>query len=237
MKIKICHLYPDLLNTYGDIGNLLILERRASSRGIEIEVMNVSVDEPFPADTDFLFCGGGQDFEQRIALADLIALKKEALIEYFESDGAALFICGGYQLLGETLFLDGQLLDGSGIFKINTKVPHTKRMVGNIVLETHAGQVFGFENHLYKTFTGSLSPFGKVLCGFGNNGEDGTEGIRYRNVCGTYLHGPLFSKNPILCDWFLKKALFKPYGELELEPLEDKFSEKARRVIKNSVNL
>lgn len=234
MELNLCHMYPDLLNVYGDIGNILILKYRAEHRGIKTNIFNVSINEKFDPDLyDIVFFGGGQDYEQSIVSSDLKKNKKNALIHYIESNKVFLSICGGYQLLGKYYVTPkGEEIEGLNALDIYTKSGE-KRFIGNTVIynkefnETYVG----FENHSGKTYIGSLKPLGKVIVGFGNNGEDGLEGCIYKNTFCTYFHGSLLSKNPELADRLLSLALENKYGEFLLPPLDDTFELKAKEFI------
>ncbi|QGP93090.1 Cobyric acid synthase [Neomoorella glycerini] len=225
MKLRLCHLYPELLNLYGDRGNVLILRRRAEWRGIEVEVTRISLgDKLDPKDYDLFFLGGGPDQEQGVASADLVA-KGPWLKEAVEAGAALMAICGGYQLLGEYYRTStGETLPGVGLFAAYTEAGN-KRLKGNIAIQVEElgtdRPVIGFENHGGRTFLKGARPLGRVIYGDGNNGTDQTEGARYRNAIGTYLHGPLLSKNPHLADYLLRLALQRRYGEVELPPLDD----------------
>jgi len=184
MELNICHLYPDLLNVYGDTGNILILKYRAEKRGIKVNVSNISIGDKFDGKNyDIVFFGGGQDYEQSIVSKDLNDLKKLALSSYIEGGKVFISICGGYQLLGKYYTTpDGEKLKGLGILDIYTEGGNT-RFIGNTVIynEDFKETYVGFENHSGRTYIGSLKPLGKVLAGYGNNGEDGYEGCVYKN--------------------------------------------------------
>ena len=228
MELKICHMYPDVLNLYGDRGNVTCLQQRLRWRGIDSAVQRLPIGEKARlTDFDLVFIGGGQDFEQQVLLEDLHRGKDREIRAAIEDGIPFLTICGGYQMLGhyyETY--DGQRCDFIGALDLYT-VGSRQRMIGNYKFrceaESGGSLVVGFENHSGKTRLGSgVQPLGKVLAGFGNNGEDGTEGARYRNVFGTYSHGPLLPKNPALCDFILLTALQRKYGTAELLPLDDR---------------
>ena len=232
MELHICHLYPDLLNSYGDIGNVMIMQQRLEKRGIKVVLHNVSVGDPFEKEVyDIVFFGGGQDFEQAIVSKDLIENKRNDLKDYIENNKVFIAICGGYQLLGKYyMSAENQRLEGLDILNIYTdKGDH--RAINNLILKDGDRYYVGFENHSGKTYINDLKPLGHVEYGFGNNGEDHYEGCRYKNTIGTYLHGPLFSKNPELCDDLLQVALSLKYGEIKLEPLDDEFPQKAKQVL------
>ncbi|MDN5344796.1 MAG: hypothetical protein PWQ18_908 [Clostridia bacterium] len=225
MKLRLCHLYPELLNLYGDRGNVLILRRRAEWRGIAVEVTRLSLgDKLDPGVYDLYFLGGGPDQEQGVASSDLFQ-KGPWLKEAVEGGAALLAICGGYQLLGEYYRAsNGETLPGVGLWAAYTEAG-IKRLKGNIAIQVEElgleRPVIGFENHGGRTFLQGARPLGQVIYGDGNNGTDGTEGARYKSAIGTYLHGPLLSKNPHLADYLLELALRRRYGEVELAPLDD----------------
>lgn len=227
MELKICHMYPDVLNLYGDRGNVMCMTRRLRWRGMEASVTRLPIGDSLSlTGFDLVFIGGGQDFEQQVLLDDLHRGKDREIKAAIEDGIPFLTICGGYQMLGsyyETY--DGQRCDFIGALDFYT-VGAVQRMIGNYSFqcETAAGGsvVVGFENHSGKTWLGSgVEPLGKVLTGFGNNGKDGTEGVHYKNVFGTYSHGPLLPKNPAFCDHLLQTALERKYGKAELAPLDD----------------
>jgi CobQ-like glutamine amidotransferase family enzyme len=234
MEINICHLYPDLLNVYGDVGNILILKNRANSRGIDVNITNISLNDDFDPDAfDIVFFGGGQDYEQSIVSEDLKYNKKEALTRYIEEEKVMIAICGGYQLLGKYYRApNGEKLDGLGVLNIYTD-GGDNRFIGNTVIynEEFNETYVGFENHSGRTYINGLTPLGKCLLGNGNNGQDGNEGCIYKNTFCTYFHGSLLSKNPELADRLLKIALNKKYSDVELIPLDDEFEIKAKEAI------
>ncbi|MCY6355081.1 type 1 glutamine amidotransferase [Clostridium sp. ZS2-4] len=234
MELNICHMYPDLLNVYGDVGNLLILKYRSENRGIKTNIFNVSINDDFDSSKyDIVFFGGGQDYEQSIVSKDLMKNKKVEIKKYIESNKVFLSICGGYQLLGKYYVTpSGEELEGLSALDIYTKSGN-KRLIGNTIIynkefnETYVG----FENHSGKTYIGNLKPLGKVLAGYGNNGEDGYEGCIYKNTYCTYFHGSLLSKNPELADRLLLSALKNKYGKFILPPLDDTYELKAKEFI------
>lgn len=237
MELNICHLYPDLLNVYGDIGNILILKSRAEQRNINVNVSNISLNDEFLSDKyDIVFFGGGQDYEQSIVSTDLINTKKAELSKYINNGKVFLTICGGYQLLGKYYTTpEGEKLEGLGILDIYTDGGDT-RFIGNTVINNEAtGETYvGFENHSGRTYINNLKPLGKVIKGYGNNGSDGYEGCIYKNTYGTYFHGSFLSKNPEFADRLIKTALENKYGhEINLEPLNDEFELKAKEFIIN----
>lgn len=248
MKIVIGYLYGDLMNIYGDTGNIICLKKRCEWRGIKVEIKNISLpDNIKPRGFDIYFFGGGQDQAQNEVARDLgkggkgVGIKKEV-----ERGIPLLAICGGYQLLGKYYQpFEGRRLDGVGIFPAYTVANHD-RMIGNIVIKSNFQDfpfqdqkhptshltnsiLVGFENHSGKTYLEKgAEPLGKVIKGFGNNGEDKLEGCIYKNAIGCYMHGSLLPKNPLLADWLIKKALEVKYGkEIELKPLDDELENKA----------
>ena len=236
MELNICHLYPDLLNVYGDIGNILILKQRAEKRGIKVNVSNISINDEFKAqDFDIVFFGGGQDYEQSIVSTDLVENKKEEIQKYIEENKVFLSICGGYQLLGKTYATaTGEVLEGLGILDIHTKASKD-RLIGNCIIYNEAFDetYVGFENHSGKTYIGDLTPLGIVKHGYGNNGEDKGEGCIYKNTFCTYFHGSLLSRNPELSDRLLSLALNNKYDEVTLAPLDDSMELNAKKHILN----
>ncbi len=236
MELNLCHLYPDLLNVYGDVGNLLILKYRAEARGITVNMSNISMGDTFIKENhDIVLWGGGQDFEQSIVSTDLVGEKVDSLKDYIEDGKVLIAICGGYQLLGKYYTMaNGEKIDGLDILDVYTEAGDT-RFIGNTVIhnEEFNETYVGFENHSGRTYLGKeLKPIGKVLAGYGNNGEDGTEGCIYKNTFATYFHGSLLSKNPELADRFIKLALEKKYNkEINLEPLDDSIELKAKEFI------
>ena len=224
MKIKIMHLYPDLLNLYGDRGNIECLRRRLLWRGIDAEVVSYTCDDKgFDiSDVDIIFLGGGSDREQKIVCSRLLEHKAE-LSAFVENGGSLVAVCGGYQLLGKYYKLEDETIEGLDILNIYTE-QGKKRLIGNIVLEADfiAQKIVGFENHGGRTYIGSHKPLGRVVCGYGNAEDAGAEGVVYKNVVATYLHGPLLPKNPQLCDYILKNAIKHKYPEFtDLEPIDD----------------
>ncbi len=233
MELKICHLYPDVLNLYGDRGNILCMEKRLQWRGIEVRTTGLSIGQPLKAsDYDLFFIGGGQDFEQEVLLADLAAGKTQEIKAAIADGKTFLAICGGYQMLGSYYKTwDGQQCDFTGALDLYTEGSRD-RMIGNysFTCDELGVTVVGFENHSGKTWLGStVKPMGTVLSGFGNNGQDHTEGARYQNVFATYSHGCLLPKNPVLCDHILKTALAYKYGQADLVPLDDTLEQNAHQ--------
>lgn len=231
MKLTICWLYGSTMNIYGDRGNVLALAQRCRWRGIEAEVVTLGVGEPLEAGRyDLFFWGGGQDREQVAVAADISGPKGEVLRAEVEAGVPLLAVCGGYQLLGRFYRPhDGPELPGIGLFDAWT-VAGNERFIGNIVVDSDEfGEVVGFENHSGRTYLGpGARPLGRVRVGRGNNGEDGTEGCRYRNAIGCYLHGALLPKNPAIADFLIAAALRRRYGEVTLSPLDDTIEAAAR---------
>ena len=227
MELKICHMYPDVLNLYGDRGDIMSLVKRLQWRGVGVSVTRLPIGQTARlSGFDLIFIGGGQDFEQQVLLDDLHRGKAQEIRAAVEDGLPFLTICGGYQMMGQYYeTYDGQKCDFIGALDLYT-VGSKKRMIGNYKFqcrpEAGGSVVVGFENHSGKTWLGSgVQPLGKVLAGYGNNGEDGTEGAHYKNVFGTYSHGPLLPKNPEFCDHLLLTALKRKYGGAELIPLDD----------------
>lgn len=235
VKLRIAHLYPDLLNIYADRGNIIALRRRCRWRGIDVVVDGFTLgEEPAWSDYDFFYLSGGQDREQNLVCGDL-QQKGAGLKEAVESGAVLLSICGGYQLLGEYYrAADGGTMAGVGLFRART-VAGRDRCIGNVVIETTVTgsplRLAGFENHAGRTWLDEgQEPLGRVITGHGNNDQDGGEGIIYRNAIGTYLHGPLLPKNTAFTDHLLRLALEHRYGEgVALAPLDDSLEEAARR--------
>lgn len=239
MELTIGHLYPEKMNIYGDIGNIVALKRRAEWRGIEVKVVNIN--ESFklePGVVDIYFIGGGQDQDQIEVYKDLIQHKKRALKKDILDGAVILAICGGYQLLGEYFLMgDGRRAEGLRIIPIETVAPSTKvaqRCIGNIITKLHPDSeiaksgkatLVGFENHSGRTRFKSdrLMPLGEVLAGIGDNEDAKHEGVRFLNVFGSYMHGSFLPKNPHAADTILKLALERKYKkDIKLEKLDDK---------------
>lgn len=232
MQLIIGYLYGNLMNIYGDTGNIICLQKRCQWRGISCKVRQVTIgDKIKKGGVDLYFFGGGQDQSQIEVAKDLSSKEKGRNLKTDVERGVPLLsICGGYQLLGEYYApFDGPKLEGAGIFPAYTRASHN-RMIGNLVISSGFGDLVGFENHSGKTYLkGGGKPLGKVVKGFGNNGEDETEGCIYKNAIGCYMHGSLLPKNPQLADWFIKKALAVKYGkETKLDPLDDTLESQAQ---------
>jgi len=237
VKIVVAHLYPDFLNIYADRGNIAVLARRAAWRGHELEVRAVSVGEPVQAGAhDLLYVGGGQDREQALVAPDLVE-KGQGVLESVAGGAVLLAVCGGYQLLGRSYRdLHGADLPGIGLFPFDTVAGET-RMIGDVLLECELEPgdrrtLAGFENHAGRTrLDPGAQPLGRVVAGFGNDGESGWEGCRVGRAVGTYLHGPLLPRNPWFADWLLAQALAHRLGEApQLDPLSDELELQAHAV-------
>lgn len=210
MKLRICHLYGNLMNTYGDNGNLLMLQHRAKKLSYEVETTLISLEEDFNAeDFDIVMFGGGQDFEQTVVAKDL-QNKKEALIQYIEDNGVVVAICGGFQLLGRYYVnASGERLNGISAIDVCTNGQFPSRLIGDIeIFNEEFGETYlGYENHIGRTYLGkNMKPLGKVVKGFGNNEEDHVEGCHYKNVFCSYFHGPILVRNQHLADRIIETA-------------------------------
>ncbi|WP_274422340.1 type 1 glutamine amidotransferase [Blautia sp. XA-2221] len=223
MKLTIGHLYPDLLNLYGDRGNIQCLMKRCQWRGIEAETISFELNDPIDfTGLDIVLLGGGSDREQMLVCEKLREIRGD-FKEYVENNGVVIAICGGYQLLGNYYKTDQGMIKGLELVDMHTE-QQEGRLISNIVLKSDLFDmpIVGFENHGGRTFIGNNKPLGRVLYGSGNDGQTGYEGVVYKNVIGTYLHGPLLPKNPQLADWLITQALRRKYGEIPmLEPLDD----------------
>jgi len=218
-QLHAAHLYADLMNTYGDYGNLVALRYYANQIGVDLDVELVSIGDEFDEDKfDFVLFGGGQDYEEAVVAKDL-PMKAAGLKRYIEADGPLLGVCGGFQLLGEYFLLaDGTRIEGISAMKHYTLNQPHNRFTGNIQIEnSETGQEYkGFENHQGRTFLAdNQRPLGKVLQGKGNNGEDGGEGLIYKNVYGTYFHGPILTRNGNLALRILQIALERKYPDVD----------------------
>ncbi len=222
-SLRIAHLYPELLNLYGDSGNMLVLRKRLEWRQMACHVDEVHVGQlPSLAHADIVFVGGGSDREQRIVCDSLQSARTE-LAAFVEDGGVLVAVCGGYQLLGHSYTMGDEEVKGLSLVDLYT-TRGSPRLVGNVVVKSRISSqpIVGYENHGGRTHLGAgVEPLGKVLGGYGNNGESGEEGCLYKNVLGTYVHGPLLPKNPGVADWILSRALERKYGDAELEPLDD----------------
>jgi lipid II isoglutaminyl synthase (glutamine-hydrolysing) len=235
VRIRVAHLYPDYLNIYADRGNIAVLERRSSLRGHSIDVTGVEPGDRLDASSfDLLYVGGGQDREQALIAPDLAA-RADTIATAVSGGTVLLAVCGGYQLLGRGYRgRDGSRLPGAGLFPLET-VAGGRRLIGNVLLEADLDgvptRVAGFENHAGRTLLDAgARPLGRVLAGYGNDGESGFEGCRVGTAIGTYLHGPLLPRNPVLADWLLSRALEHAGGDGSLEPLGDELERLAHTV-------
>jgi CobQ-like glutamine amidotransferase family enzyme len=229
--LRVCALYPDLMNIYADRGNLLLLERRCAWRGIGFEVTAAGLGETVDPDAhDLFYLGGGQDRDQALCAQDLVETKRDALHAAAHRGAIVLGVCGGYQLLGTSYALGDEELPGVGLVDLRTVREEGPRLIGNVAIEVElpnmdGGRVLaGFENHGGRTYLGDHEqPLGRVLRGHGNTGASGFEGVRRDTVIGTYLHGPLLPKNAWFADWLIATAL----GLGELPALDDSFEDAA----------
>ncbi len=240
MELRLLALYPEQMNIYADRGNILFLQRRCEWRGIDFDYAASGPGESFDSrDHDLIYVGGGQDRDQRIVARDMVSTKRGPLAEAVEDGGVVLAVCGGYQLLGHSYQLGEERIPGLGLADLETVRDPGPRLIGNVEIEVDLGggprELAGFENHGGRTHLGpDAEPLGRVTRGFGNNGKDGLEGVRRRNMIGTYLHGPLLPKNAWLADRLIQLALARRHGsEPELAPLDDSLEaaahESARR--------
>ncbi len=226
--LRVLALYPELMNIYADRGNIAVLRARCEWRGLGFELASSSLGEIFsPGAHDLVYMGGGQDRDQVAVARDMTETKRDALHEAAERDVVVLAVCGGYQLLGASYRLGDEELPGVGLVDLRTVRGDGERLIGNCAIEADLGTgprvIAGFENHGGRTHLGAgEAPLGRVIEGHGNNGEDGTEGVRRRNVIGTYLHGPLLPKNVWLADRLIELAL-----DVSLEPLDDTMEDAA----------
>lgn len=235
-SLTIGWLYPALMNVYGDIGNVKTLQKRCEWRNIKVKILNMNVGfvHKSLAACDLLLMGGAQDKQQEIVAKDLHS-KKESLKALIENNVPGLYVCGAYQFLGNYYKkANGDIITGLGIFDLYTQNSEDTRLIGNIIAKSdNFGFLVGFENHGGKTILGkNIKPLAKVIKGFGNNGDDKTEGAVYKNSIGTYLHGPILPKNPKLADYLIQKALENKYKtKIELKTLDNSYEELARLAI------
>ena len=246
MKLTIHHLYADMMNLYGDRGNVIAIKKRAEWRGIPVEVVDVGLKESMkPTGCDLFLFGGGQDREQALLAEDLAGTKGADLRAIVEDGGVVLGVCGGYQLMGHYYETpEGEKLPGVGIFDMYTRPrrPDEARLIGNVLARVRSPEdagvvreIVGFENHGGRTELGGVEPLGEVIVGYGNNGRDGTEGARRLNAYGTYLHGSLLPKNPWLTDQLILNALRRVDDTFELEPLDDTAERSAFESVSNRI--
>ena len=237
--LRVCALYPDLMNIYADRGNLLLLERRCAWRGIGFALTGAGLGESVDPDAhDLFYVGGGQDRDQALCAEDMVATKREALHAAAERGAIVLGVCGGYQLLGHSYQLGDRELPGVGLVDLRTVREDGPRLIGNVAIEmeTEDGPrvLAGFENHGGRTHLGADErPLGRVLRGHGNTGSSGHEGVRRGTVIGTYLHGPLLPKNAWFADWLIRLGL----GLDELAPLDDRLEDAAHASARRAAGL
>ena len=239
--LRVCALYPDLMNIYADRGNLLVLERRSRWRGIGFRVTPSGLGDRLDPDAaDLYYLGGGQDRDQKLCALDLAEVKRDALHAAAARGAVILAVCGGYQLLGHSYELGEETLPGIGLVDLVTVRSDEPRLIGNVAIEVElepgAPRVLaGFENHGGRTRLGpGETALGRVLNGYGNNGQDGYEGVRRGTVIGTYLHGPLLPKNVWFADWLIETALGI---EEPLAPLDDELERRAHAEARRAAGL
>lgn len=240
-RLRVCALYPDLMNIYADRGNLLVLERRCAWRGIGFELVGAGLGEPLDPDAhDLFYLGGGQDRDQALCARDMVETKRDALHAAASRGALVLGVCGGFQLLGHSYALGSESIPGIGLVDLETVREEGPRLIGNVAIEVDlpgAGGprvLAGFENHGGRTRLGAgAQPLGRVLRGHGNDGRSGQEGVRRGGVIGTYLHGPLLPKNVWFADWLLRTAI----GAERLEPLDDALEDAAHASARRAAGL
>ncbi len=247
--LKVCALYPDLMNIYADRGNLFVLQRRCEWRGIDFQLSGSGLAEPLDGDAHHIYyIGGGQDRDQLLCAKDLLSGKRAALHQAATRGAIVLGVCGGYQLLGESYTLAERELQGVGLLDVRTVREPGERLIGNVAIDVTLSStgdldesseprvLAGFENHGGRTYLGpSARPLGRVLKGHGNDGHSGLEGAKMGNTIGTYLHGPLLPKNTWFADWLIAKALGMSLGELM--PLDDELEREAHRSARRAAGL
>ena len=232
--INIVHMYPDLLNLYGDKGNIECMRKRLEWRGFSVNIIEYTnrSEKLHFNDIDIIFIGGGSDREQAIVSGKLLEMRDE-IAAYVESGGVLFAVCGGFQLLGKYYKTDEATIEGLGVLDIYTD-RSDKRLIGNVIVKSGLSvkPIVGFENHAGRTYIGNHTPLGDVIHGGGNDGVSGAEGVVYKNVIATYLHGPLLPKNPQLCDYLLLKAVQRRTPEVsELLKLDDALEDTANNYI------
>jgi CobQ-like glutamine amidotransferase family enzyme len=237
-SLRVCALYPELMNIYADRGNVAVLRARCEWRGLGFELTSASLGDALDPDAhDLVYIGGGQDRDQEAVAADIAQTKRDALHAAAARGAVVLAVCGGYQLLGHAYALGEQELPGVGLVDLRTVREPGERLIGNCAIEVDLGDgprtIAGFENHAGRTYLGpDEQPLGRVLSGHGNNGRDGFEGVRRGNVIGTYLHGPLLPKNVWLADRLIELAL-----DARLEPLDDRLEDAAHASAKRAAGV
>ncbi|OGK36211.1 hypothetical protein A3A93_05005 [Candidatus Roizmanbacteria bacterium RIFCSPLOWO2_01_FULL_38_12] len=238
INLTIGWLYPDLMSTYGDRGNIIVLQKRCLWRGIDCKVRKILIeDDPrLVLESDLFMMGGAQDRQQQIVNRDLVGQKGEYLLKKLNDGIPGLFVCGAYQFLGKYYkAADGKIIKGLSFFDLHTvhRGENVDRCIGNISVQWKNHQLIGFENHGGRTYLADKSQFfAKVIKGYGNNGEDQTEGMIRKNAIGTYLHGPILPKNPEVADFLIEKALEMKYGKrFQSSQLEDKIELTAKKAM------
>ena len=229
--ITVLQLYPKDMNIYGDYGNLLVIQRRLEWYGYQANIIHYNVGDTFPEDVDIIIGGGGQDSGQEVIHRDLINIGPKLKV-LAEKDVPMLLVCGLYQLFGNFFkTLDGKTLTGIGVLDVETHGTH-ERLIGNIITNNEDfGDIIGYENHSGQTYLGkNVQPFATVIKGAGNNTKDGHEGARYKNVIGTYLHGSILPKNPLLADFLIHTAVTRKYGDFSTDIIDDLLADLARKV-------
>lgn len=239
-SLHIAWLYPDLMSTYGDRGNVIVLQKRCLWRGIDATIIPITLETRISLleRCDIIFMGGAQDRQQKIAGVDFLLRKGPQVQKMVEDNTPALFVCAAYQFVGHYYQpYQGERIPCAGIFDLYTVHPgdQSKRLIGNVIAKMidSGTTIAGFENHGGRTYLGEkMKPLAKVIKGFGNNGEDEFEGAIYKNSIGSYFHGPLLSKNPEIADWIIRKALEKKYKkDIALSPLDDMLAHQAKSSI------
>lgn len=253
-KLKIAWLYPDLMSTYGDRGNIQVLVRRCQKRDIDASIVRINIDisNDDIRGCDLIFMGGAQDRQQKLVGNDFVSIKGPVIKRMLDKGTPALFVCAAYQFVGHYYQpYKGEKIMGAGIFDLFTEHPgdQAKRLIGNVAAEiiqnigfenqNNIKTIVGFENHGGRTFLGkNLRPFAKVLKGFGNNGEDGWEGAIYKNAIGSYFHGPILPKNPHIADWLIRSALVVKYRkEMKLKSLDNTLEWQAHNFVLKKMSL
>ena len=241
-ELRVCALYPDVMNIYADRGNLLLLERRCAWRGIGFTATAAGMGEPVDPDAhDLFYLGGGQDRDQRLCAYDLVETKRDALHAAAARGALVLGVCGGYQLLGHSYELGDERIPGIGLVDLHTvRAEGGERLIGNVAIEVDLDGdggtrlLAGFENHGGRTsLGGGEQPLGRVLKGHGNDGRSGAEGVRHGSVIGTYIHGPLLPKNSWFADWLIAEAT----GERDLQRLDDALEDAAHGSARRAAGL
>jgi CobQ-like glutamine amidotransferase family enzyme len=228
-QITLLQLYPKDMNIYGDWGNTLVLKRRLEWHGFSVKLLEYNPGNTFPENVDLIVGGGGQDSGQDVIQNDLLTIGTK-LHDLANTDTPMLMICGLYQMFGKFFKTrDGHIIEGIGLLDIETHAGN-ERLIGNITTKSSLfGDIIGYENHSGQTFLGrNMQPLGRVFKGAGNNGQDDTEGVQYKNVLASYMHGSLLPKNPAIADYLIEKAVVKKYGEFTPTVVDDRFAELAR---------